>query len=72
MYQAASIAQTSGILAAAALQMQVCSKLKGLGETILDVQSTQKEIAIGATGTPCGFQSLFTQKGVNYTVEVDR
>ena len=69
--QAILLAQTNGILAAAALGLTVCARLKGLGQTILVQQCAAKKINITAVETECGFQPYFSLNEMNYTVGTD-
>ena len=69
--QAILLSQTNGILAAAALELPICSRLKGLGQTVLLQQCSPKQVNISAIETECGFQPYFLYNGINSTVGTD-
>ena len=69
--QAISLSQTNGILAAAALDLPVCTRLKGLGQTILLQQCAPKSINISAIETDCGFQPYFSYNNMKNTIGID-
>ena len=58
--QAVILSQTNGILYASAIGLPVCSRIQGLGQTMLLEQCTVKTVAIIAIKTQCGFQTFFT------------
>ena len=69
--QAISLSQTNGILAAATLDLPVCSRLKGLGQTILLQRCAQKIVNVSAIETECGFQPYFSYNNMSYTIGID-
>ena len=69
--QAVLLSQTNGILAAVALDLPICSRLKGLGETVMLQQCVKKSVNISAIETECGFQPYFSYKNMNYTIGTD-
>ena len=58
--QAIILAQGNGLLAAAALKMPICSRLQGLGETLLLQQCREQRTNITAIETKCSFQPFFS------------
>ena len=69
--QAILLSQTNGISIAAALELPICSRLKGLGQTVLLQQCSPKQVNISAIETECGFQPYFLYNGINSMVGTD-
>ena len=63
------MAQTNGILAASTLGLPTCSRLQGLGKTLL-LQTCAIE-TVTAIETKCGFQPYFSYLGKNCTIRID-
>ncbi len=57
--QAVILAQGNGLLAAAALDLPACSRLKGFGQTLLLEQCKEHWTNITAMETTCGFQPYY-------------
>ena len=70
--QAISLAQTNGILAAATLGLPICSRLQGIGQTMILQECETKIItSLSAKETKCGFQPFFGYGEKNFTVGTD-
>jgi hypothetical protein len=69
--QAIILSQTNGLLAASAIGLPVCSRIQGIGQTMLLQQCAVKTVALSAIETECGFQPFFTYANGNYTVGMD-
>ncbi len=69
--QAIILAQGNGLLAAAALDLPTCSRLKGFGQTLLLEQCKEHWTNITAVETTCGFQPYFFYDHRNYTIGID-
>jgi hypothetical protein len=69
--QAVILSQTNGILAASAIGLPTCSRIQGLGQTMLLQQCTVKTVVLTAIETQCGFQPFFTYASENYTLGMD-
>jgi hypothetical protein len=69
--QAMTLSQTNGILAAAALELPTCSRLQGLGQSLLLQECEKKQVTVGAIETKCGFQPYTVYKNNNYTIGTD-
>ena len=69
--QAIILSQTNGLPAALAIGLPVCSRIQGLGQTMLLQQCAVKTVALTAIETQCGFQPFFTYANENYTVGMD-
>ena len=69
--QAITLSQTNGILAAVALQLPECSRLQGLGQSLLLQECTKQRLNITAIETSCGFQPFTIYNGINYTIGTD-
>ncbi|KAK4009519.1 hypothetical protein OUZ56_018646 [Daphnia magna] len=69
--QAIILAQTNGILAAAALGLPVCSRLYGFGQAMTLQQCEPKRILLTANETKCGFQPFFNYGTSNCTIGTD-
>ena len=65
------MAQTNGLLAAAALDLPTCARLKGLGQTVLVQQCTVRRANVTAKETECGYQPYFLYNDMNYTIGTD-
>jgi hypothetical protein len=48
-----TLSQTNGILAAAALELPICSRLQGLGQSLLLQECEKKQVTVGAIETKC-------------------
>ena len=70
-YQITTLSQINGVLAAAALDMQPCSKIQGYGETLMLQECKLQETEVTAVETICGFQPFFSIDGKNYTIGID-
>ena len=57
--QVINLAQTNDLLAAATLNLPECSRLQGLGQTLLLQQCQKKRVNVTAVETKCGFQPFF-------------
>jgi len=69
--QAITLAQTNGILAATALQLPTCSRLQGLGQSLLLQECVKQKVTVSAKETKCGFQPFTVYKNNNYTIGMD-
>ena len=69
--QAVILSQTNGILYASAIGLPVCSRIQGLGQTMLLQQCAVKTVALTAIETECGFQPFFKYANENFTVGMD-
>jgi hypothetical protein len=69
--QAVILSQTNGLLAASAIGLPTCSRIQGLGQTMLLQQCAVKTVVLTAIETQCGFQPFFTYASENYTVGMD-
>jgi hypothetical protein len=69
--QAIILSQTNGLLAASAIGLPLCSRIQGLGQTMILQQCAVKTVALTAIETECGFQPFFTYATKNYTVGMD-
>ncbi|KAI9553725.1 hypothetical protein GHT06_021661 [Daphnia sinensis] len=69
--QAIILAQTNGLLAAAALSLPICSRLNGFGQAMTLQQCEPRRILLSAKETKCGFQPLFTYSENNCTIGTD-
>jgi len=65
------LSQTNGLLAASAIGLPVCSRIQGLGQTMILQQCAVKTVALTAIETECGFQPFFTYANENYTIGMD-
>ena len=68
---AITLSQTNGLLAASAIGLPICSRIQGLGQTMLLQQCEIKTVSISAVETQCGFQPFFTYASANFTVGMD-
>jgi hypothetical protein len=71
MHEQIILSQTNGLLAASAIGLPVCSRIQGLGQTMLLQQCAVKTVALTAIETECGFQPFFKYANENYTVGMD-
>ena len=69
--QAIILSQTNGLLAASAIGLPVCSRVQGLGQTMILQQCAIKTVALTAIETPCGFQPFFNYANENFTIGMD-
>ena len=69
--QAVTLAQTNGILAASALGLPLCSRLHGIGMSLLIQTCEKKQIVVTAKETKCGFQPFVVHNNKNYTIGTD-
>ena len=70
--QAMILAQTNGLLAARALNLEKCSRVKGNGKSLVLQQCDTVSIKISALQTQCGYQPFFqTSMNGNFTVGKD-
>ena len=53
--QAVILSQTNGLLAASAIGLPTCSRIQGLGQTMLLQQCAVKTVVLTAIETHCGF-----------------
>jgi hypothetical protein len=65
--QAIILSQTNGILAASTLGLPICSRIQGIGQTMILQQCAVKTVSLTAIETSCGFQPLFTYAENNFT-----
>lgn len=66
--QAIILSHTNGLLAASAIGLPVCSRVQGLGQTMILQQCAIKKVALTAIETPCGFQPFFNYANENFTI----
>ena len=69
--QAIILSQTNVLLAASAIGLLVCSRIQGLGQTMILQQCEVKTVALTEIETECGFQPFFTYANENYTIGMD-
>jgi hypothetical protein len=69
--QAIILSQTNGILAASTLGLPICSRIQGIGQTMILQQCAVKTVSLTAIETSCGFQPFFTYAENNFTVGMD-
>ena len=69
--QAVTLSQTNGILAAATLQLPVCTRLQDLGQSLLLQECRKPRLNISAVETSCGFQPFTVFNNLNYTIGTD-
>ncbi len=69
--QTMTMAQSNGILAATILGLPECSRLQGMGQSLMLQECTKKETTVTAVETTCGFQPLITYNSINYTIGTD-
>jgi hypothetical protein len=69
--QAVTLAQTNGILAALTLKLPTCSRLQGIGQSLLLQECKTRRANITAVETNCGFQPFYAYKDENYTIGMD-
>ena len=70
--QAMILAQTNGLLAARALNLETCSRVTGNGKSLILQQCDTVQIKITAVQTQCGYQPFFqTSMNGNFTVGKD-
>jgi hypothetical protein len=69
--QAIILSQTNGILAASTLGLPICSRIQGIGQTMILQQCAIKTVSLTAIETSCGFQPFFAYAENNFTVGMD-
>ncbi|XP_045035875.1 LOW QUALITY PROTEIN: uncharacterized protein LOC123476928 [Daphnia magna] len=69
--QAIILAQTNGLLAAAALGLPMCTRIYGFGQAMTLQQCDPKRISLSAKETKCGFQPFFVYGKNNCTIGLD-
>ncbi|KAK4003850.1 hypothetical protein OUZ56_005601 [Daphnia magna] len=69
--QAIILAQTNGLLAAAALGLPMCTRIYGFGKAMTLQQCDPKRISLSAKETKCGFQPFFVYGKNNCTIGLD-
>lgn len=69
--QAITLAQTNGILAAAALNLPRCTRIYGFGQAMTLQQCDPVNVLISAKETKCGFQPFFVYNKINSTIGTD-
>jgi hypothetical protein len=69
--QAVTLSQTNGLLAASVLQLPTCSRLQGLGQSLLLQECEQVKVFVTAKETKCGYQPLTIYNNKNYTIGTD-
>ena len=69
--QAVTLSQTNGILAATVLGLPPCSRLQGLGQSLLLQECERVQVFVTARETKCGFQPLTVYNNKNYTIGTD-
>ncbi|KZR95716.1 Uncharacterized protein APZ42_010366 [Daphnia magna] len=69
--QAIMLAQTNGLLAAAALGLPMCTRIYGFGKAMILQQCDPKRISLSAKETKCGFQPFFVYGKNNCTIGLD-
>ncbi|XP_045023163.1 uncharacterized protein LOC123466389 [Daphnia magna] len=69
--QAIILAQTNGLLAAAALGLPMCTRIYGFGQAMTLQQCDPKRISLTAKETKCGFQPFFVYGKNNCTIGLD-
>jgi hypothetical protein len=69
--QAVTLSQTNGILAASLLELPSCSRLQGLGQSLLLQECDKKQVVVTAKETKCGYQPITTYNNKNFTIGTD-
>jgi hypothetical protein len=69
--QAVTLSQTNGLLAASVLELSTCSRLQGLGQSLLLQECERVQVFVTATETKCGYQPLTIYNNKNYTIGTD-
>jgi hypothetical protein len=69
--QAVTLSQTNGLLAASVLELPTCSRLQGLGQSLLLQECERVQVFVTATETRCGYQPLTIYNNKNYTIGTD-
>ncbi|EFX64632.1 hypothetical protein DAPPUDRAFT_118008 [Daphnia pulex] len=57
--QAVTLSQTNGLLAASVLQLPTCSRLQGLGQSLLLQECERVQVFVTAKETKCGYCCVF-------------
>ena len=68
------LAQSSGLLASNALDLEPCTRLKGYGQTLAISKCKLVEVDVGAVETNCGMAPIFNldnNTDMNYTIGRD-
>ncbi|EFX63395.1 hypothetical protein DAPPUDRAFT_335519 [Daphnia pulex] len=69
--QAVTLSQTNGLLAASVLELPTCSRLQGLGESLLLQEFERVQVFVTAKETKFGYQPLTVYNNKNYTIGTD-
>ncbi len=69
--QAVTLAQNNGILAAAAVGLPTCSRLHGIGQSLLLQECSVKKVNVSAVETKCGYEPITMYNSENYTIGLD-
>jgi hypothetical protein len=69
--QAVTLSQTNGLLAATVLNLPICSRLLGLGQSLLLQECEKVHVFVTAKETKCGYQPLAVYNNKNYTIGTD-
>ena len=69
--QAVTLSQTNGILATSLLELPYCSRLQGLGQSLLLQECDKKQVVVTAKETKCGYQPITTYNNKNFTIGTD-
>ena len=69
--QAVTLSQTNGIIAASLLELPSCSRLQGLGQSLLLQECDKKQVVVTAKETKCGYQPITTYNNKNFTIGTD-
>lgn len=70
-YQAVTLAQMSGLLAAAAFGLGQCQRLTGSGQTLQLQQCRAVRVDVTAEETSCGWQPKLVWQQMKYTIGLD-
>jgi hypothetical protein len=59
------------MVAASLLELPSCSRLQGLGQSLLLQECDKKQVVVTAKETKCGYQPITTYKNKNFTIGTD-
>jgi hypothetical protein len=66
------LSQTNGILAASLLELPSCSRIQGLGQSLLLQECDKKQVVVKANEIKCGYQPITTYNNKNFTIGTDQ
>jgi hypothetical protein len=66
-----TLSQTNGLLAALVLELPICSRIQGLGQSLLLQECERVQVFVTAQETKCGYQPFTVYNNKNYTIGTD-